>query len=142
MAGLGVGAIVADVATESGDLDAAQAILDETPAGPPGVISVLVPAAYGRLNLARGEGERALRNFEACLAMFSPEVWGMKIRDVAYLHARSASAEARLLLGDRSAARELADAELADARELCLPRALGIALRTAGGRVSSCSRSR
>ena len=131
-AGLGVGAIVADVATESGDLDAAQAVLDETPAGPPGVISVLVPAAYGRLNLARGDGERALQNFEACLAMFSPEVWGMKIRDVAYLHARSASAEARLLLGDRGAARELADAELADARELCLPRALGVALRTAG----------
>jgi DNA-binding CsgD family transcriptional regulator len=131
-AGLGVGAIVADVATESGDLDAAQAVLDETPAGPPGVISVLVPAAYGRLNLARGDGEPALRNFEACLAMFSPEVWGMKIRDVAYLHARSASAEARLLLGDRGAARELADAELADARELCLPRALGVALRTAG----------
>ena len=56
----------------------------------------------------------------------------MRIRDVAYLHARSASAEARLLLGDRGTARELADAELADARELCLPRALGVALRTAG----------
>jgi hypothetical protein len=79
--------------------------------------------------------------------MFSPDVWGMKIRDVAYLHARSASAEARLLLGDRGAAREFADAELADARGCACParsasRSEPPGGRTAGGRVSSCSRSR
>ena len=79
--------------------------------------------------------------------MFSPDVWGMKIRDVAYLHARSASAEARLLLGDRSAAREsLMPSWQMRASCACPARSASRSeppgWRTAGGRVSSCSRSR
>jgi hypothetical protein len=145
--GLGVGAIVAGIAIESGDLEDAQAILDATPPEPPGVISVLAPAARGRLALARGDGERAAANFAACLAMFASDVWGMEIRDVGYLHARSGAAEAQLLLGERATAIELADSELADARGFARPRALGIALRVAGlahgGRSGrTCSRSR
>ena len=62
----------------------------------------------------------------------------------------SAAAEARLLLGDRGAARELADARRACEMRAswALPRALGVALRTrrawrtAGAPASSCSRSR
>jgi len=130
--GLGVGAIVADVATESGDLAAGQAVLAATPVGPPGVISVLVPAARGRLQLARGEGEPAARSFDTCLSMLSREVWGIEIRDVGYLDARCGAAQAQLLLGDRGAARDLADAGLADARDSGWPRALGVALRVAG----------
>jgi DNA-binding CsgD family transcriptional regulator len=97
------------------------------------VLSVLVPAAAGRLSLARGDGQQALTCFQACLAMFGADVWGIEIRDVGYLHARSGAAQAWLLLGDRDQARALAGAELADARALNGGRrALGVALRVAG----------
>ena len=131
-AGLGVAGIAAEVAVEAGELDEAQAFLELVPAGPAGVLSVLAPAAMGRLSLARGDGEQALSCFESCLAMFGPDVWGIEIRDVGYLHARSGAAQALLLLGDRGRARALAEAELADARTSGGPRALGTALRVAG----------
>jgi DNA-binding CsgD family transcriptional regulator len=131
-AGLGVAAVAADIATESGELDEAEALLDLIPPGPPGVISVLVPAARGRLHLARGDGPRALSCFEACLAMLHPDMWGIGVREAGYLHARSGAAQALLLTGDQDRARALAQAELADAREFGGPRALGVALRAAG----------
>ena len=131
-AGLGVAAVAADIATESGELDEADALLDLIPPGPPGVISVLVPAARGRLHLARGDGPRALACFEACLAMLHPDVWGIGVREAGYLHARSGAAQALLLTGDQDRARALAQAELADAREFGGRRALGVALRAAG----------
>jgi DNA-binding NarL/FixJ family response regulator len=64
--------------------------------------------------------------------MFSRELWGMEMRDVGYLHARSGAALAFLRLGERERALELATSELEDARVFGAPRALGIALRTAG----------
>ncbi len=131
-AGLGIGAIAADVAVECGQLDEADAILEQIPAGPPGVLSVLAPAARGRLALARGDGAQALGHFQSCIAMFSAELWGMEIRDVGYLHARSGAAQALLLLGDRAAAWEMALSELVDARGFGGRRALGIASRVAG----------
>ena len=91
------------------------------------MISVLVPAARGRLHLARGDGPRALACFEACLAMLHPDVWGIGVREAGYLHARSGAAQALLLTGDQDRARALAQAELADAREF-------------GGRRASASR--
>ena len=94
-------------------------------------LSVLAPAAAG-CSLARGDGQQALTCFQACLAMFGADVWGIEIRDVGYLHARSGAAQALLLLGDRDRARALAEAELADARVSGGRRALGIALRVAG----------
>ena len=131
-AGLGVAAIAAEVAIEAGELDEAQALLELIPPGPAGVLSVLAPAAAGRLSLARGDGQQALTCFQACLAMFGADLWGIEIRDVGYLHARSGAAQAWLLLGDRDRARTLAEAELADARVSGGRRALGIALRVAG----------
>src|SRR5581483_7813092 len=131
-AGLGIAAVLADVTIESGDLDAAHTLLDGIPSAPAGVLSVLVPAATGRLHLARGEPGRALEAFAHCAEMFSAEVWGAQIRDVGYLHARSGAALALLQLGDLERARELAGSELADVRAAGGPRALGIALRTAG----------
>jgi DNA-binding NarL/FixJ family response regulator len=86
----------------------------------------------GRLSLARGDGQQALSCFESCLAMFGDDLWGIQIRDVGYLHARSGAAQAWLLLGDRDRARALAESELADARVFGGRRALGIALRVAG----------
>ena len=131
-AGMGVAAIAAEVAVEAGDLAEAQALLSLIAPGPAGVVSVLAPAAMGRLALARGDGEQALTCFESCLAMFGPELWGMPVTDAGYLHARSGAAQALLLLGDRPRACELAESELADARRFAGRRALGIALRVAG----------
>ncbi|HEY7007346.1 MAG TPA: AAA family ATPase, partial [Jatrophihabitantaceae bacterium] len=123
----------AEVAVEAGDLDGARALLDLLPSdGPAGVGTVLVPAAWGRLHLAAGRPADALTAFQRCAAMFSADVWGLELRDVGYLHARSGAALALLRLGARDDARDLVDAELADVRAFGAPRALGVALRAAG----------
>jgi DNA-binding CsgD family transcriptional regulator len=126
--------VLADVAVEAGELDEAQALLALLPqeGWPAGVGTVLIPAARGRLRLAQGRPAEALADFRTCAALFSPEVWGTEVRDIGYLHARSGAALALLRLGEPAGARELAQAELADVRVFGAPRALGIALRTAG----------
>jgi DNA-binding CsgD family transcriptional regulator len=133
--GLGFAAtVLADVAVEAGELDEAQAMLDLLPqeGWPAGVGTVLIPAARGRLRLARGRTADALADFQACLAMFGAEVWGMPTRETGYVHARSGAALALLRLGQRQRACQVADAELADVRSFGAPRALGVALRAAG----------
>jgi DNA-binding CsgD family transcriptional regulator len=124
----------ADVAVEAGQLDKARALLDLLPRQDwnPGVGTVLIPAAWGRLHLAANRPAEALAAFQTCATMFSADVWGLGIRDVGYLHARSSAAQALLLLGEREQACRLADAELADVRIFGAPRALGVALRAAG----------
>jgi DNA-binding CsgD family transcriptional regulator len=126
--------VLADVAVASGQLDEAQALLDLLPQGslPPGVGTVLIPAGRGRLRLAQGRADEALAEFEACMALWRPDVWGMEMRDVGYVHARSGAAQALLALGDMHRARELAEAELADVRRFGGRRALGVALRVSG----------
>jgi DNA-binding CsgD family transcriptional regulator len=123
-----VATVLADIAIEAGELDEAQALLEL----PPELRTVWIPAARGRLRLAQGRPADALAEFEACRALLSAEVWGMEMRDNGYLHARSGAAQALLRLGEHERARELAQAELADARAFAAPRALGIALRAAG----------
>src|SRR5260370_29516751 len=54
------------------------------------------------------------------------------MHDNGFLHIRSGSAQALLLLGAPERALELAEAELSDARDFGAPRALGRALRVAG----------
>jgi DNA-binding CsgD family transcriptional regulator len=133
--GLAFGAtVLADVAVEAGELAEADALLNLLPAAPmpPGVGSVLVPAARGRLHLARSRWHEALHEFETCAGMFSADVWGMELRDVGYLHARSAAALALLGLGRREEAERLAQSELADVRVFGGQRALGVAARVAG----------
>ncbi len=126
--------VLADVAVESGELEEAHALLQLLPpAGwPAGVGTVLIPAARGRLQLAAGRPTDALADFEACAAMFSAEVWGVELRDVGYVHARSGAAQALLWLGEREQARRAAHAELDDVRVFGGHRALGVALRVAG----------
>ena len=127
-------ALLVDVAVEAGELDEAERALDLVPSGdlPAGVGTVLVPAARGRLRLAQGRTREAVADFQTCGAMFSPSVWGMELRDVGYLHARSGLALALLGLGERDQARQMADAELADVEVFGGPRALGVASRVAG----------
>jgi DNA-binding CsgD family transcriptional regulator len=126
--------VLADVAVEAGELDEAQGLIGLLPqeGWPAGVGTVLIPGARGRLRLAQGRPADALRDFQTCAAMFSPDVWGTEMRDVGYLHARAGAAQALLRLGEREAARQLAQAELADVRGFGAPRALGIASRVAG----------
>jgi DNA-binding CsgD family transcriptional regulator len=126
--------VLADVAIEAGELDEAQELLALLPqeGWPAGVGTVLIPAARGRLRLAQRRPAEALRDFEACAAMFSPEIWGIEMRDVGYLHARSGEALALLQLGERARAQAPAQAELADVRAFEAPRALGVSLRVAG----------
>jgi len=126
--------VLADVAVEAGELEEAQALIALLPQAdwPAGLATVLIPAARGRLRLAQGRSSEALADFQACAAMFSPELWGTDMRDVGYLHARAGAAQALLQLGKREDARRLAYAELDDTREFGTPRALGIGLRVAG----------
>jgi DNA-binding CsgD family transcriptional regulator len=126
--------VLADTAVEAGELDEAQALLDLLPRDgfPAGLATVQIPAARGRLYLAQGRAAGALAEFERCRALFSADVWGMEMHDNGYLHARSGAAQALLRLGEQEQARELAQAELADAQTFAAPRALGIALRVAG----------
>ena len=133
--GLGFAAtVLSDIAVEAGQLGEAQALLDLLPreGWPAGVATVLIPAARGRLRLARGQAADALADFQACGALFGAGVWGMPIRETGYVHARSGAALALLRLGRRQHACQLAEAELADVRVFGAPRALGIALRAAG----------
>jgi ATP/maltotriose-dependent transcriptional regulator MalT len=126
--------VLADIAVASGQFDEAQALLDLLPHGslPPGVGTVLIPAGRGRLRLAQGRADEALAEFEACMALWRPDVWGIEMRDVGYVHARSGAAQALLALGDTRRAHELAEAELADVRRFGGRRALGVALRVSG----------
>lgn len=129
-----VATVLADVAVASGEMDEAQAFLDLLPRGklPAGVGTVLIPAARGRLRLAQGRPEEALAEFEACMALWRADTWGLDMRDAGYVHARSGAAQALLALGDARRARELAEAELADVRRFGGRRALGAALRVVG----------
>jgi DNA-binding CsgD family transcriptional regulator len=126
--------VLANVATASGELNEAEALLDAMPRSglQAGVGTVLVPAARGRLRLAQGRAGEALAEFNACMALWRSETWGIEMRDVGYLHARSGAAQALFTLGDVHRARYLAEAELADVRRFGGHRALGVALRVAG----------
>jgi DNA-binding CsgD family transcriptional regulator len=126
--------VLADTAIEAGQLDDAKILLDGLPHDglAPGLGTVHVPAAWGRLRLAQGRPAEALAEFERGQAMMSRSTWGIDMHDNGFLHLRSGSARALLQLGEHERARELADSELADARVFAAPRALGIALRVAG----------
>ena len=126
--------VLADVAVVAGQFDEAEALMALLPHEDlaAGVHTLLVPAARGRLRLAQGRPEEALKAFEACLTLWQPNAWGLSVTDVGYTHARAGAAHALLALGDRRRAREVAREELADARRFGGRRALGIALRVTG----------
>jgi ATP/maltotriose-dependent transcriptional regulator MalT len=129
-----VATVLADVAVEAGELNEAQALLESLPrVGLPATLgTVLIPAARGRLRLAQGDPAGALAEFKTCRSLLSAELWGIEMHDNGHLDARPGAVQALLRLGERERARELAQAELDDARTFAAPRALGIALRMAG----------
>jgi DNA-binding CsgD family transcriptional regulator len=126
--------VLADIAVEAGNLDGAEQLIGLLPPDgwSPGVGTVLIPAARGRLRLAQQRWTEALSDFGKCASMFSAELWGMEMRDVGYLHARAGASQALLGLDQRDRSRKLAFAELADVRVFGGPRALGVAARAAG----------
>ncbi len=84
--------------------------------------------ARGRVHLVDGDAAAALENFTAA---------GKALEAVGASHAsvvawRSGAALASAAVGDRDAARRLAEEDIERAREYGAPRALGLALRTAG----------
>ena len=122
--------VLTDVAIEAGELNQAEALLNLLPRDgwQPGVGTVLIPAARGRLRLAQGRAAEALGDFQTCASMFSSEVWGTEIRDVGYLRAHQPGQwRALLLLGQRQRAQNEAEAHLAELEVFGTPRALGIA---------------
>jgi DNA-binding CsgD family transcriptional regulator len=129
-----VATVLAEIAIEAGELGEAQSLLDLLPHGgwPATLATMLIPAARGRLALADDRPADALAEFETCRGLLGANVWGMEIHDNGHVHARPGAALALLRLGERERARELADAELVDARAFGAPRGLGIALRVAG----------
>ncbi|MFN2543217.1 MAG: AAA family ATPase [Actinomycetota bacterium] len=126
--------VLADVYVETGDTDEAQAMLDLLPPDDwaPGVATVQIPAARGRLRLAQGRPADALADFERCGSMWSKDVWGMPMLDRGYLHWRSGAALALLRLGEADRALAMAEMELEEHRQFGAHRALGVSLRVCG----------
>src|SRR6266851_2951892 len=129
-----VASVLSGVAIQAGQLEEAEALLETVPLEnlPPSLPALLVSVTKAQLRLAQGRPADALREFETCRAAYSAEVWGREMHDNGFLHIRSGSAQALLLLGAPERALELAEAELSDARDFGAPRALGRALRVAG----------
>jgi len=125
--------VLIDIGIEAGQLDEAQAVLDQLRLTelPAELSTVIALAARGRLRLAQGRPAEALADFEKLGELYGPESWGVKMHDNGFLHSRSGAALALLQLGEREQARELANQELADARAFGAARAFGVALRVA-----------
>lgn len=129
-----VATTLADTAIEAGDLDEAERVLNLLPASREATVvpAVDIPAVRGRLRLAQGRAEEALVEFEACRTVIESELWGVHRFDNGMHHSRAGMALALLRLGNRLRARDVAAAEVRDARTFGGARALGIALRVAG----------
>ncbi len=84
--------------------------------------------ARGRLHLARDEDEAALDDFLACGARLEP----LGASHAGVVPWRSGAVEAALRLGKLELAGELANDDLALAREFGAPREIGLTLRAAG----------
>ncbi len=120
-----VGALV-----ERGDTEAAAAVMATVDGWTeaPAVGAAALRLARARLRAAQGRMAEALADFTAVGEVADRS----GARSPSILPWRSGAAEAQLMLGDREAALALAEDDLALARVFGTPRALGVALRTAG----------
>jgi DNA-binding CsgD family transcriptional regulator len=124
-------ALLAEVLLDAGDVDGADRILAAVPPPEhlPGYVGWnYVLHARGALRAARLDFPGAAADFLACGAR--QERWGASNPSV--LAWRSDAALARLALGDRRQATELADEELRLARRFGARRAIGVAMRARG----------
>lgn len=124
-------AFLIEVLLEQGRLDeATRAVAD---AGHPDDVPAHIAwnwfrHARGRVRLAQGDAAGALADQLACGAWMRR--WGG--RAPAVIPWRSSAALAHLILGEAEPARDLAEAELAEARAIGAPRAIARALRVSG----------
>jgi len=122
--------VLIDVLVERGDLDEAERTLEPLAVDLPGTsqTAAILRHSRGRLRFAQRHFAEALGDFRAAGEIAT----GGLLLSPCYLSWRSDSALAALALGDRDTARVLSDEEVELARAFGAPRALGVALRTAG----------
>jgi DNA-binding CsgD family transcriptional regulator len=123
-------AVLINILIERGLLDEAQRLLEPYPLPPDADHLMLQPirAAAARLTIARGRNRQGAHQLLACGTWL--EDWGA--RNPGAVAWRSTAALALNQLNERDRALELAAEEVALARALGQPRALGIALRALG----------
>jgi DNA-binding CsgD family transcriptional regulator len=124
-------AIVVGILLERGDRDGARALLSATASVVPDLdplALLLLREARARVAIAEGDPCAALAELEACQP-WEDECGALTVVPVAW---RSHSALAHLALGDEPEARRLASEDVKIARRFGAPRAVGVALRTAG----------
>jgi DNA-binding CsgD family transcriptional regulator len=123
-------AFLVDVLIERGELDEAAAIMEGAPleGREERWDTLVLRGSRGRLRLARGDARGALDDLLQAGARL---VQGGALNP-AVMAWRSSAALAHLALGEREAARRLAEEELELARSFGAARALGIALRCSG----------
>lgn len=123
-------AVAVDALIEQGRLDSAERLLaDEVdPAEDRWTTQAFLRVNRGRLRAVQGRTAEALTDFLGAGEL----VRRVGVDSPSWVAWRSNAALAHLALGDRDRARELADQELALARDLGAPRTLGKALHVAG----------
>ena len=123
-------AVLVETLVEQGALEAAEQTLapSESEAETGSLIANVLRFARGRLRVAQGRPAEGLADFLAVGRLLTRA----QVTCPGYLPWRSQAALAQLALGDREAARRLAEEELELAGAFGAPRALGVALRAAG----------
>lgn len=122
-------ATLANARLQLGDREAARAAIAFGREASDRVMQPVLLHARGRLAMAEGDAESALRDFQTAGAYLEE---AFSIRNPAMLAWRSDAALALHRLGDAASARSLAGAEVGDARRFGLKDTLGVSLRTAG----------
>jgi DNA-binding CsgD family transcriptional regulator/tetratricopeptide (TPR) repeat protein len=124
------GGVLVEALVDQGDLEAAQQALEplDSEAESGSVTAAVLRLARGRLRVEQGRVAEGLEDF---LAVGVPLTRAL-VTCPSFVPWRSQAALAHLALGDREAARRLAEEELELAVAFGAPRALGVAQRAAG----------
>jgi DNA-binding CsgD family transcriptional regulator len=123
-----------DALVDLGEFERAEELIAQLPPDPwpDHTAWDLAMAARGRLRLAQGRIDEAVDDLLDCRQRNSQENVGVEVSGPAPAHWRASAALALERRGDREEALALAREELEEARLFGTPRALGVALRSAG----------
>jgi DNA-binding CsgD family transcriptional regulator len=123
-----------DALVDLGEFERAEELIAQLPPDPWPEHTAwdLAMAARGRLRLAQGRIDEAVDDLLDCRQRNSQENVGVEVSGPAPAHWRASAALALERRGDREEALALAREELEEARLFGTPRALGVALRSAG----------